>query len=210
MKSMKNNEVGKTFRTTHNKKLNKKLYSRVYSILVRKKMVKNNLKMDLLKHLLEDPTTSVNKLAKKFNTYRRRVWQKKKELEDDDVIWGYTAVIDESKIGQVLYIALFRIKPISKNFVDLIIERLATGAPSKDGVRVIDVLYINGYYDVIVRFSAPDHTTARRYYETLRIVYSDYFLGESLLCDVNFSMVRMGKLNPGLEKLYDFVPKIRD
>jgi len=59
MKSMKNNEVGKTFRTTHNKKLNKKLYSRVYSIVVRRKMVKNNLKMDLLKHLLEDPILQV-------------------------------------------------------------------------------------------------------------------------------------------------------
>ena len=173
-------------------------------------MVKNNLKRAVLKCLLEDPTRSVNKLAKKFDTYRRRVWRKKKELEDDHVIWGYTAVIDESKIGQVLYIALFRIKPIlSKGFVDLVIERLATGAPSKDGVRAIDVLYINGYYDVIVRFSAPDHTTARRYYETLRSVYSDYFLEESSLCDVNFSMVRMGKLNPELEKLYDFVPKVK-
>jgi len=31
-----------------------------------------------------------------------------------------------------------------------------------------------------------------------------------LLCDVNFSLVRMGKMNPELEKLYDFIPKIED
>jgi len=175
-----------------------------------KKDSKSSRKLELLKCLLEDPTRSVGKIAEKINMYRRTIWQKKKELEADHIIWGYTAVIDEGKIGHVLYIALFRIKPISKAFVDLTIKRLTTGAASNEGVRVIDVLYINGYYDVIIRFSAPDHTTARRYYETLRSVYSDYFLGESLLCDVNFSMVRMGKLNPELEKLYDFVPKIRD
>lgn len=161
-----------------------------------KKDLKSNIKLKVLECLLKDPVITVNKLAKKLGTYRQMVDKEKKELEDDHVIWGYTAVIDESKIGQVIYIALFRIKPIlSKGFVDLVIERLATGAPSKEGVRTIDVLYINGCYDVIVRFSAPDHKTARRHYETLRSVYSDYFLEESLLCDVNFSMVRMGMMS---------------
>ena len=171
---------------------------------------KSDKKLDLLNCLMENPTLSISKTAEKINMYRRTVWQKKKELEKDYSIWGYTAVIDEGKIGHVLYIALFRIKPISKAFVDLIIKRLTTGAPSKEGVRAIDILYINGYYDVIIRFSAPDHATARRYYETLRSVYSDYFLEDHLLCDVNFSLVRMGKLNPELEKLYDFVPEAEE
>jgi len=175
-----------------------------------KKDSKSSKKLDLLNCLIENPVQSISKIAEKINMYRRTVWQKKKELEEDHTIWGYTAVIDESKIGRVFYMALFRIKPISKGFVDLIIKRLTTGVPSKEGVRVIDVLYINGYYDVIIRFSAPDRATARMYYETLRSVYKEYFLEDHLLCDVNFSLVRMGKVNPKLEKLYDFVPKIKN
>jgi len=175
-----------------------------------KKDSKSSKKLDLLNCLIEDAAQSISKIAEKVNMYRRTVWQKKKELEEDHIIWGYTAVIDESKIGRGLYMALFKIKPISKAFADLIIKRLTEEKPSKEGVRVIDVLYINGYYDVIIRFSAPDHATARMYYETLRSVYKEYFLEDHLLCDVNFSLVRMGKVNPKLEKLYDFVPKIEN
>lgn len=173
-------------------------------------MVKSNLKMELLKHLLEDPTRSVNKLAKKLGTYRKRALRRKKELEADHVIWGYTAVVNESKLNHVLYLAQFKIQPISKAFVDLIIKRLTTGAPSKEGVRVIDIFYMNGDYDVIIKFSAPDHTTARKYYENLRNTYKDFFRGDPSLSDVNFPLVKDGKVNPELEKLYDFVPEAKE
>lgn len=178
------------------------------------KMIEKDLKssrtLDLVNCLLEDPTRSISKIAEKSNMYRRTVWRKKGELEEDHTIWGYTTVIDESKLGHVLYVALFRIKPIlSREFADLIIERLTTRAPSKEGVRVIDILYINGYYDIVIRFSAPDHAIARMYYETLRSTYNEYFLEDPLLCDVNFSLIRTGKVNPELEKLYNFIPKVK-
>ncbi len=175
------------------------------------KNLKNNKNLELLHCLLENPIQSINKIAEKINMYRRTVLRKKKELEDNHVIWGYTAVIDEGKIGQVFYVALFRIKPIlSKGFADLIIKRLTTETPSKEGVRIIDILYVNGYHDVIIKFSAPNHGTASMYYETLRSTYNDYFLEDPLLSDVNFALVKEGKLNPELEKLYDFVPKIKE
>jgi len=175
-------------------------------------MVKNDRKSDkeleLLKCLLEDPTRSVSKTAEMIGTYERMVWQKKKELEADHTIWGYTAVIDESKVNHVLYEALFKIKPMSKSFVDLIIERLTSEAPVKEGARLIDMFYTTGDYACIVRFSAPDSATAKMYYETLRIVYEDFFLEEPLLLEINFPLVRTGKLNPEIEELYNFLPKV--
>ena len=142
-----------------------------------KKDLKSSKKLDLLNCLLENPTQSICKIAEKTNMYRRTVRLKKRELEEDRTIWGYKAVIDESKIGHVLYVALFGIKPIlSREFADLIIERLSAEAPSIEGIRLIDILYINGYYDVIIRFSASDHATARMYHETLRSIYNEYFL----------------------------------
>jgi len=134
----------------------------------------------------------------------------KKELEADHTIWGYTTVIDESKLNHVLYVAQFKTQPISKEFADLIIKRLTTEAPSEEGVRIIDILYMNGDYDVIIKFSAPDHVTARKYYENLRNTYKNFFRGDPSLSDVNFPLVKDGKLNPELEKLYDFLPKIKN
>lgn len=174
-----------------------------------KKDLKSSKKLDLLNCLLENPTQSICKIAEKTNMYRRTVRLKKRELEEDHTIWGYKAVIDESKIGHVLYIAQFRIKAVSKAFADRIIKRLATGAPSMEGVRVIDVFYMTGC-NVLIKFSAPDHATARKYYETLRIIYKDYLFELPLLSDVNFSLVKDGKVNPEIEKIYDFFPQIDD
>ncbi len=175
------------------------------------KDLKNNKILDLLRCLLENPAQSINKIAEKINMYRRTVLHKKKELEDNHVIWGYTAVIDERKLDRALYVAIFKLRPISsKKLPDLVIRRLTTEASSKLGVWLEDVLYTTDMYACILKFSAPNHTTATRYFETLRAVYKDFFLEEPLLFKVDFPLVRQGKMNPELEKLYDFVPKIED
>jgi len=176
-----------------------------------KKDSKSSKKLDLVNCLMENPTQSISKIAEKINMYRRTVWQKKKELEEDHTIWGYTAVIDESKLDHMLYVAIFKLKPIlSKKFPYLVIQRLTTEAPSKMGVRLIDVLFTTGSYTSILKFSAQNQKSAKEYFETLRAVYNDYFLEGPLLFEVDFPLVKGGKLNPELEKLYDFVPKIRD
>ena len=173
-----------------------------------RKDLEKNKKLELLQCLLEEPRLTNTKLAETINTYRRMAGQKKRELEQNHTIWGYTTVIDEHKINYVLYEALFKIKPITKEFADIIIERLTSEAPVKEGVRLIDVFYTTGEYACVIRFSAPDSTTAKVYYETLRIVYKD-FLEEPHLLEINFPLVKMGKLNPELKKLYDFIPKIK-
>ena len=76
----------------------------------------------------------------------------------------------------------------------------------KQDIRIIDVFYTNGDYATVIIFSAPDHKIARMYYESLRIVYTDFFVGDSILVDVNFSLVKDGKLNPEIERLNDFIP----
>lgn len=100
----------------------------------------------------------------------------------------------------------FKTKPLNKEFVDLIIQRLSTGMPAKYGVCIIDIYYIHGDYDVFIKFSAPDHSTARNYCEILRSVYKDHFLENPQISDVNFPLVQTGKLNPEIKKLYDLVP----
>jgi hypothetical protein len=63
-----------------------------------------------------------------------------------------------------------------------------------------------GEYDWILMFSAQNHATARRYYNSLRVVYENYLLEKPVIVDVNFSLVREGKINPQIQKLHEFVP----
>jgi DNA-binding Lrp family transcriptional regulator len=167
---------------------------------------KQNQYWNVLNFLLEDPTRSARAIGKKLNSYRQMVWRKKKELEDNKVIWGYTAVIDERKMNHVLYMMLMKTKPMSRGLADLLIRRITRDEPRKQNVRLINMFYVNGEFDWVLRFSAPDHATARRYYDTIRLLYDEYILEKPVMIDVNFCLVSEGKNNPEIERLYDFIP----
>jgi hypothetical protein len=95
---------------------------------------------------------------------------------------------------------------MSQELSDLFIRRISKAEPQQQKVRLINVLYLNGGYDWLVMFSAPDHASARRYYDSLRVVYAEYMLERPVIVDVNFLLVKEGKKNPEIEKLQDFVP----
>ncbi len=161
----------------------------------------------IIETLLRDPTKSTSKMSKELNCYRQTIWRTRKKLEESRVIWGYTTVVDERKLGKITYIVLMKTKPMSRELANLISDRIRKGIPGKLGVRLIDLFYVNGEYDWIMRFSAPNHPTARRYYDTIRVIYEEYLLEKPVIVDVNFCLVAEGKTNPDLEDLYEFSAK---
>lgn len=160
----------------------------------------------LIEYLLEDPTRSVREMSGELHSNRQRIWRQKRAMEGENVIWGYTAVVDESKLEQVLYLVMMKLRPMDRGLVDLITSRLRKGAPRRQDVRLVNLLYVTGEYDLIAMFSAPDHVTARRYYDSLRISYREFLLEKPAIVDVNFSLIRQGKTNPELGRLEDFIP----
>jgi uncharacterized protein with GYD domain len=122
------------------------------------------------------------------------------------VIWGYTAVVDESILNHVMYIILMKMKPMSAELADLMKNRIVKREPAKQDVRLLNVLYVNGEYDLLVMFTGPDHSTARRYYDSLRVAYDEHLIEKPVIIDVNLSLMREGKINPNISKLTDYVP----
>ncbi|MGD8564832.1 MAG: Lrp/AsnC family transcriptional regulator [Candidatus Bathyarchaeota archaeon] len=161
---------------------------------------------DILNALIEDPTKSAREIARRLGSYRQKVWRRKKELEIHNVIWGYTAVVDETKTNHVSYMILMKMKPMSKELAQLMVNRMLKGEPYKQHVHLTNVLYVNGEYDLIIKLSAHDHAIARRYYDSLRIAYAEYLLEKPVIVDVNFQLIKEGKTNPEISKLYEFVP----
>ena len=134
--------------------------------------------------------------------------ERKKKLEEDKIIWGYTAVIDESKMNNVVYLILMKMKPTTRGLADLIYKKVVSEEITKSRVRLVDAFHVNGEYDWVLRVAAPDHATARRYYDALRVIYEDYLIEKPVMVDVNFILMAEGKRNPHTEKIYDFVPEI--
>jgi DNA-binding Lrp family transcriptional regulator len=168
----------------------------------------NKIKFDneILHALLEDPTRSSRIIAKELKTYRQKIWREKKKLEEEHIIWGYTAVVDYEKLNYIPYILLLKMKPMSKELVDLMLKRLYGKEQEKHHIRLRDFWIVNGEYDWVIKFSAPDHATARKYYDTIRLLYDEYLLTKPVMVDVNFCLVAEGKTNPEVEKLRNFIP----
>ena len=161
---------------------------------------------EVLQCFVKDPTKSIKEIAEKLNSYRQKIWRRKKKMEEENIIWGYTTIINESKLHNVMYLILMKMKPMSKELCDMLIQRNVKRIPEKQQVRLLNVLYINGAFDLIIMFIAPNHATARRYYDSLRISYEPFLLEKPVIVDVNFRLIREGKVNPEIESLYDFVP----
>ena len=129
-----------------------------------------------------------------------------KNLEKNEFIWGYTAIIDDIRLDRVVYLVLLKMKSMTKELVNIIKKRLIENQPAKYNIRLIDVFHVTGEYDWIIRFSSPDRKTASRYYDSIRSIYEDFLLEKPIIIDINFIIMAAGKKNPKLKKLYEFVP----
>ena len=173
---------------------------------IKKETDKKNISDQIQEELLKNPKRTDREIAKKLKTYRQKVWRHRKKLEEENHLWGYTTILDESKKEHVVYLILIKMKPMDEKLSNLIINRNIKKEPSKQKIRLINVLYVNGEYDWLIMFSAPNHKTARRYYDSLRVAYNDYLLEKPKIIDVNFTLIREGKINPEINKLKSYVP----
>jgi len=159
---------------------------------------------DVLEALIEDPTRSARDIAEEIGTYRQRVWREKTRLERGNAIWGYTAVIDEIELGQVLYIVLTKTKPMTVGLVDRLIDNIGDGEAY--GVRLINFLYLNGEYDWLLMYSAPSRKAAKRFYEYVRTEYQDYYIEKPIIIEAIKPLIREGKLLPNPKSLEEYAP----
>jgi len=171
----------------------------------REQIRKDELKIISL--LQKDAGESVDGIAKKCGFSRQKVWRIVKRLEEDNTIWGYTAVVDDKKIDARKYIVLIKRTPvpIKRELVDKIIkrdiERMAVKA--KLQINLENSYFVNGVYDWIICFTARDVTDAKKFCEKLNTAYTGHIADLQLL-EVLFPVKTQGILNPHIEELEKF------
>jgi DNA-binding Lrp family transcriptional regulator len=171
-------------------------------------MAKNSYKQiiedekKIIEQLLQNANKSINEIAKSCGFSRQKVWRIIKNLEKSNIIWGYTAVIDEAKQSRGCYQVLIKRtnQPISKKVLDTIISRELVKSSEKMGIRMNSSVYTNGIYDWVITFVARDVKEAKRFVERLNILFEGY-VSEIQLLEAMFSVQKGGIENPEKEKL---------
>ncbi len=116
-------------------------------------MAKNSVKQieqderKILNELRKNANKSINDIAEKCGFSRQKVWRVINNLEKNDTIWGYVAVVDEEKLGKKSYIMLMKRtnKPISEKVKNDIINRELANRLKKLGIEMTNSFFTHGY-----------------------------------------------------------------
>lgn len=172
------------------------------------KSSKNQQDEDESKILLElqnNPKENIETIAKHCGLSKQKVYRTIKQMEKNQMIWGYTAIFDENNIGKQHYILMLKrtAKPLKEGATDRIIARRAEGLLKNLGGTIESSAYVHGDYDWVVTFTASDIKQAKKYSDLLIALHPGEIQKITLLQTL-FFIKKQGILNPRREKLHDF------
>ncbi|MCJ7570641.1 MAG: Lrp/AsnC family transcriptional regulator [Candidatus Thermoplasmatota archaeon] len=78
----------------------------------------------ILDELAKNANKSINDIAESCHFSRQKVWRVINNLEKNNTIWGYVAVVDEEKLDKKSYILLMKRtnKPVEKKLINQIVN----------------------------------------------------------------------------------------
>lgn len=173
------------------------------------KSSKKQIEMDerkVIEHLQKNCMENLDLFAKNCGFSRQKVWRIIKNLEDEKIIWGYTAVVDHSFLQKRHYMLLMKrnAQKINQRIVDVLLSRQFEEVVSKLGITIETSSYVHGEYDWIATFVAPDIIQAKKFSELVKTTYPDTFQKIDLV-ETLFDIKRQNIFNPGHGKLKELI-----
>jgi len=131
--------------------------------------------MEILSFLKTNARLSIFNLGKKLGCSRQKAWHILKELEENNIIWGYSIVVDESTCDKQHFIVLIKRSGevfdhsecdmiLSEDFASLI----------HDGLEIETFICLYGDFDWLLAVNASDVLSVKTFIAHLKNKYSTY------------------------------------
>lgn len=158
----------------------------------------------LLTELQENSSESIDKLAKRCGFSRQKVWRIVKRLEKNKTIWGYHAVVDQSKLELKRYLILIKrtTKPMEEKALDAMVKSNPKGI-SESGVGVDSSFFVHGRYDWVLNVTASGIRQVKRFCEAILRTFPGHVADIQVL-EILFPMKKSNMNNPYPEGIKDF------
>jgi DNA-binding Lrp family transcriptional regulator len=160
----------------------------------------------LLSELVKNSNEKIETIAKHCEFSRQKTWRMIKQLEAKGVIWGYTAIFDEQKIGQRHFILMINrtMEKMEEKVVDIIISSKTNDLAKELGVTIESSFYVHGKYDWIMTITAENILQAKRFSDALITLYPSGTENITILQTLMF-IRKQHILNPDRKKLKEFM-----
>jgi DNA-binding Lrp family transcriptional regulator len=148
---------------------------------------------------------SIDQIAKSCGFSRQKVWRIIKDLEKRKIIWGYTAITDETakNLKHFIVLAKRNTVPFGDEFRKEIILRKLDDYPM-DIVRIENIYLTHGITDWILTFYAPDIISAKRFVDETFARFSKY-LQEFNIVETLVPVRKQGFKNPRMKDLVEYL-----
>jgi DNA-binding Lrp family transcriptional regulator len=159
----------------------------------------------VIRELQRNANEGVDAIAKRCGFSRQKVWRIIKKLESNHTIWGYHAVVDNERLHLKSYIILVKKAntPITK-LLETILSRDIERNAGEVGVTITSSIYLHGFFDWSIKFTAGDIRQAKKFCEQFNRIYHEY-VKEIYLIEEIFPVKYCGIQNPNVDKLKNFV-----
>jgi DNA-binding Lrp family transcriptional regulator len=162
--------------------------------------------IEILFELQKNSNKSIDSIAKHYGYSRQKVWRIIKQFEKNNIIWGYTTIIDEKKRGLQKFILLLKKSTQtldSKTTDDIAVSRLEKEY-IKIGINIESSYYVHGEYDWVLIFTTKDLKQAKKFGSLLVEKYPGVIAKISLM-RILFTQRTNNILNPDPTKLREFL-----
>ena len=154
--------------------------------------------------LQKNSRESVDKLSERCNFSRQRADRIIKRLEENNTIWGYHAVVDQSKLDLKRYLVLLKRlpNPMKKEAFDAMVKGNLKGM-TEIGVGIDSSFFVHGTYDWVLDVTANNIKQIKQFCEVQKKTFQGCFSDVQVL-EVLFPVEENGICNPNLEGINGF------
>ena len=160
----------------------------------------------ILEELLKNTNRSINEIANKLGFSRQKVWRIIKNLEEDNTIWGYTAIVDDDKIGRKRFYILLKKAPVkvANEDLNIIINRDLREVAIKNGVNLESTYFFHGLYDGQICVTAENILQVKNFLAEMQKKLGEYYFKETNIMEVLVPIQVRGFNNPNIKKLKEY------
>jgi Lrp/AsnC family leucine-responsive transcriptional regulator len=160
----------------------------------------------ILTALQKNSKNSYDLIAHRCGFSRQKVWRVIKQLEENNIMWGYTVVSDEQKQGLQKFVLLIKrsLQKLEEKTADIIASNKLEADYLKMGITIESSYYLHGEYDWVLIFTTKNLKYAKKFSNLLMEMYPGVILKVNLM-QVLYTKRTHHIFNPETQKLKDFL-----
>lgn len=160
----------------------------------------------VLAEVVKNANKNIETIARLCGFSKQKTWRIIKRLEAKEMIWGYTAIFNEEKMGLKHFMLMVKrsMKRLDQTTIDKIISRKLEDIIKEADITIESSWYVHGEYDWIITFTAKDIIQAKKFSDLL-ITFHPGVIEKITILETLIFIKKHYILNPDKEKLEEFL-----